>query len=120
MAEVYDSVEETMEYYDGHKSPAEDFPFNFYLMTNIRRESSAYDIKNTLEAWKNNLPDTQWANWIVSYSMSSVLTVCVNTNAEWTCDISVDWNVPMRVVFNLGYAKISYRVLKLKKKKKRT
>ena len=76
MAEVYDSVEKTMEYYDGHKVPAADFPFNFYLMTNIRRESSAYDINNTLELWKNSLPETQWANWIVSYSKSAIPIAC--------------------------------------------
>jgi hypothetical protein len=76
MAEVYDSVEKTMEYYDGHNVPAADFPFNFYLMTNIRRESSAYDIKNTLEVWLNNLPEPQWTNWIVSNSISEVPTAC--------------------------------------------
>jgi hypothetical protein len=78
MAEVYDSVEKTMEYYDGHKVPAADFPFNFYLMTNIRRESSAYDIKNTLEEWLNNLPEPQWANWIVSKSISAVPIACAH------------------------------------------
>jgi hypothetical protein len=76
MAEVYDSVEKTMEYYDDHKGPVADFPFNFYLMTNIRTESSAYDIKNTLEVWMSNLPETQWANWVVSYSITTVPNAC--------------------------------------------
>jgi glycosidase len=84
MAEVYDSVEETKEYYDGHKGPKADFPFNFYLMTNIRRESSAYDIKNTLEAWKNNLPEMQWVNWIVSDSTRLVPTV-----SDYECRIEL-------------------------------
>jgi alpha-glucosidase len=65
MAEVYYSVEKTVEYYGDQKRPLADLPFNFYLMTNIRRESSAHDIKNTIELWMSNLPETKWANWVV-------------------------------------------------------
>jgi len=76
ITEMYDSVGKTMEYYGGHKHPLADFPFNFYLMTNIRRESSARDIKNTIELWMSNLPETKWANWIVSCSITTVPNAC--------------------------------------------
>ncbi|XP_069688710.1 maltase 2-like isoform X2 [Periplaneta americana] len=65
MAEVYDSVEKTMQYYGDRHRPLADFPFNFYLMTNISRESSPYDIKNTIELWMSNMPETKWANWVL-------------------------------------------------------
>jgi hypothetical protein len=76
MAEMYDSVEKTMEYYGDHQRPLADFPFNFYLMTNIRRESSAHDIKNTIEMLMSNLPETKWANWVVSSSIFAVNNTC--------------------------------------------
>lgn len=71
MAEVSDSVEKTMVYYGGDKYPLADFPFNFYLTTNIGRESSAHNIKNTIEQWMSNLPDSKWANWVVSFCITN-------------------------------------------------
>jgi hypothetical protein len=66
-AEVFDSVEKTMEYYGGDKHPLADFHFNFHLTTNIGKESSPHDIRNTIEQWMSNLPDSKWANWVVSF-----------------------------------------------------
>ena len=66
MAEVFDSVETTMEYYGGNKH----FPFNFYLTANIGGESSAHDIKNTIEQWMSNLQESKWANWVVSFCIT--------------------------------------------------
>ena len=67
MAEVYDAIEKTMEYYGDTQQPLADFPFNFYLMTNIKRESTAEDIMETIELWMNNLPKDKWANWVVRF-----------------------------------------------------
>lgn len=72
MAEIYDSVEKTVEYYGDQQRPQADFPFNFYLMTNIQRDSSAHDIKNTIELWMSNLPETKWTNWVVSSSIYAI------------------------------------------------
>jgi len=94
MAEVFDSVEKTMEYYGGDKHPLSDFPFNFYLTTNIGIESSAHDIRNTIEQWMSNLPDSKWANWVVSFCISKfrngwslkgsgVLTCIVSIRDDW-------------------------------------
>lgn len=77
MAEVFDSVEKTTEYYGGDKCHLADFPFNFYLTANIGRESSADDIKNTIELWMSNLPETKWANWVVSFSKTNFRTCVV-------------------------------------------
>jgi hypothetical protein len=72
MAEMYDSVEKTVGYRGNHQRAVADFPFDFYLMTNIRRESSAHDIKNTIELWMRNLPEAKWAKWVVSCSTCTV------------------------------------------------
>lgn len=74
MAEVFDSVQKTMQYYGGHKNPMADFPFNVYLTTNIGIDSSAHDIRNTIEQWMSNLPDSKWANWVVSLCISKFRT----------------------------------------------
>jgi hypothetical protein len=85
IAEVFDSVEKTMEYYGGDKQPLADFPFNFYLMTNIGRESSAHDIKNTIEQWMSNLPESKWANWVVSFC-TTMFRACVFSQREQGTD----------------------------------
>jgi hypothetical protein len=74
IADVSESAEKTTKYYGGDKHRRADFPFNFYLKTNIGRESSAHDIKNTIEQWMSNLPDSKWANWVVSFRITKFLT----------------------------------------------
>ena len=94
MAEVFDSVENTIGYYGGDKHPLADFPFNFYLTTNIGIESSAHDIRNTIDQWMSNLPDSKWANWVVSFCISKfrigwshkgsgVLTCIISIRDDW-------------------------------------
>jgi hypothetical protein len=72
IADVFESAEKTMEYNGGNKHRRADFPFNFYLKTNIGRESSAHDIKNTIEQWMSNLPDSKWTKWVVSFCITNM------------------------------------------------
>ncbi|XP_068082069.1 maltase 1-like [Anabrus simplex] len=63
MAEVYDSVENTMKFYGDEKHPLADFPFNFLLITQLNNHSTAEDVMETVNMWLSNVPPNKWSNW---------------------------------------------------------
>ncbi|KAG8232637.1 hypothetical protein J437_LFUL012597, partial [Ladona fulva] len=65
MAEVYDSIEETMKYYGIASQPLADFPFNFLFITNVNATSTAQDIMNNINLWLKNMPKGMDANWVL-------------------------------------------------------
>ena len=69
IAEVYDGdVREVMKYYGDSNESLADFPFNFYMITELptRAHLSGHSLKETINLWMDNMPDGKWSNWVVS------------------------------------------------------
>lgn len=65
--EAYVTLNKTMQYYaDMQGNPRSHFPFNFFLIKEFNAESTARDLKNTIDKWRENMPTGATANWIVS------------------------------------------------------
>lgn len=60
MLEVYSNVSDTMKYYHYGAN----FPFNFYTITNLTRNSNAEDIKYVIDSWYDNIPEGCTPNWV--------------------------------------------------------
>ncbi|KAK1128208.1 hypothetical protein K0M31_002679 [Melipona bicolor] len=58
--EVYANTSSTMKYY--HYGA--DFPFNFDLITNLTRTSTAADIQHIVDSWYENMPEDSTPNWV--------------------------------------------------------
>lgn len=78
MTEAYANLTFTMRYYGGSSSTNEDnnqrlgahIPFNFLLITDLDRDSTAPDFIHTINKWLTYMPSTLSntisANWVVS------------------------------------------------------
>ncbi|XP_024937452.1 alpha-glucosidase [Cephus cinctus] len=60
MTEAYASPELIMKYYDYGSH----FPFNFFLIENLGKDSNASEYKNIIDTWMNNMPAGCTANWV--------------------------------------------------------
>lgn len=68
MTESYSPPENIMRFYgseDGKREGAH-LPFNFEMIRNIRRESTAADIVGNVTNWFSVLPEGRVTNWAVS------------------------------------------------------
>lgn len=66
MTEAYTSLQNIQRYYgDGHRNGSQ-IPFNFELLQNIKKDTSASDVKNIIDRWLVNMPKGVHANWVVS------------------------------------------------------
>lgn len=65
LVEAYASINYTMMYY-GQATRRAHMPFNFNFITYLNKTSSAVDMKDTINLWLDNMPQGQWANWVVS------------------------------------------------------
>ncbi|XP_025196779.1 probable maltase [Melanaphis sacchari] len=65
LVEAYTTINYTMDYYS-QGTPRAHMPFNFNFIAYLTKTSSAYDIRNTINLWLDNMPKGQWANWVVS------------------------------------------------------
>lgn len=68
MLEVYDIPEIVMPYYGDAERPGAHFPFNFFIVTGLRNTSTAEDLDIIVHNWMDNMPDGNWANWVVSFT----------------------------------------------------
>ncbi|KAK1128207.1 hypothetical protein K0M31_002677 [Melipona bicolor] len=59
--EAYTNTSSTMKYY----YYGADFPFNFDLITNLTRNSTAADIQHIVDSWYKNMPEGGTSNWVV-------------------------------------------------------
>ncbi|XP_059470158.1 maltase 1-like isoform X2 [Neocloeon triangulifer] len=65
LAEVYDSVENTMKYYGEHDQPLVDFPFNFLFVGELDRNPTAAHLKELIDRWMDALPAGACPNWVL-------------------------------------------------------
>ena len=68
MTEAYTNITNTMRYYvsqDGTRKGSH-IPFNFQLVSNLNRESTANQFVSAINTWMSFLPAGSTANWVVS------------------------------------------------------
>ncbi|XP_059475411.1 alpha-glucosidase-like [Neocloeon triangulifer] len=61
MLEVWNPIEEVMQYYRN----VSDFPFNFRFLTTMNSNSNGRDAENAIRGWVDNIPDNGWPNWVL-------------------------------------------------------
>lgn len=66
MTEAYTSLENTMRFYGDATHNGSQIPFNFELINYVRRESTADQISDVINAWMSKLPEGKPSNWVVS------------------------------------------------------
>nr|XP_018909206.1 PREDICTED: maltase 2-like [Bemisia tabaci] len=65
LTEAYTDMKHTVQYYGNSTHPGAHFAFNFFLLTELSRESQAQDFQGVIEAWMTTMPAGKWANWVV-------------------------------------------------------
>lgn len=67
MTEAYANLTFTMRYYqsdDGTRKGSH-IPFNFLMISDLNKESSANDFVHIISKWLNYMPAGETANWVV-------------------------------------------------------
>lgn len=84
----YQEVEKTMMYYSTPLVKESDFPFNFYLL-DLPQNNTGQWVKHLVDLWMANMPNGQWANWVVRHFFSSFARIqqpfhflCLNWNQD--------------------------------------
>ncbi|KAF4519056.1 hypothetical protein B566_EDAN001643 [Ephemera danica] len=65
LAEVYDSLENTMKYYGEPDHPISDFPFNFLLVSELGENPTAEQLRTLITRWMEKMPPDACANWVL-------------------------------------------------------
>lgn len=65
VAEVYGSPEQVMKFYKYNGKKGADMPFNMGL-TNLKDGCDGKCVRDLVNSWMSNMPNDQWANWVVS------------------------------------------------------
>jgi alpha-glucosidase len=66
MTESYASVDKAQRFYGNGDRKGSYVPFNFEIIKNLNRDSTAEDYKRTIDSWLNPMPKDVEANWVVS------------------------------------------------------
>lgn len=66
MLETYGTINQTMGYYGTDDAPGGHFPFNFRLITDINKLSTAEDFSRTINEYLDVMTDGRTPNWVVS------------------------------------------------------
>lgn len=68
LIEAYTNLENLMKLYgDGKGRDGGHIPFNFELLTKIKKNSTAKDIYELIQEWNRALPAGRFSNWVVSF-----------------------------------------------------
>ncbi|PNF21613.1 Maltase 2 [Cryptotermes secundus] len=65
MLEAYGSVDDIMGYYGTPSAPGGHFPFNFRLISDIDKSSSAEDFSTVINEYLEHMTDGRTANWVL-------------------------------------------------------
>lgn len=66
MTEAYAPLEVIMQYYGNATHQGAQIPFNFQLISNVKKDSDAYYYDELINTWLRNMPEGKTANWVVS------------------------------------------------------
>ncbi|XP_066994042.2 maltase 2 [Anabrus simplex] len=65
MTENYGPIDKVLQYYGTVERPGANFPFNFYLITNLDKNSRAHDFDRVIDMWLGNLQENNWPDWLL-------------------------------------------------------
>ncbi|XP_070509653.1 maltase 2-like [Chironomus tepperi] len=65
MTEAYADIDNQIKWYGTEEQPGSHMPFNFALISNLDRYSTAHDFQNAVHAWYSRLPSFGEANWVL-------------------------------------------------------
>ncbi|XP_025831770.1 maltase A1-like isoform X1 [Agrilus planipennis] len=65
MTEAYSGINIIMQHYGNGTVEGAHFPFNFFVITETRYDSTANDIISVIKKWFQNLPSGHVANWVL-------------------------------------------------------
>lgn len=66
MTEAYTSLENMIKFYGDGKRSGSHVPFNFEMISNVNKDSTAADYKLRIDNWLSRVPAGKQANWVVS------------------------------------------------------
>lgn len=66
MTESYSPPDVIMDFYGKGEKLGAHLPFNFQMITNIKKDSNALIIVNTIDDWMKKIPAGHITNWVVS------------------------------------------------------
>lgn len=84
MTEAYANITFTMRYYqseDGTRKGSH-IPFNFLMITELNKASTANDFVSTINKWLNYMPSSATANWVVSLNFRISSRLCGELEIE--------------------------------------
>ncbi|XP_053962926.1 maltase A3-like [Anastrepha ludens] len=65
MTEAYSPLDVLMQYYGNGSTDGAQIPFNFVLLSNVNKNSNAYDYEQQIHDWLDNMPAGSVANWVL-------------------------------------------------------
>ncbi|XP_054739248.1 maltase A3-like [Anastrepha obliqua] len=65
MTEAYSPLDVLMLYYGNGSTDGAQIPFNFVLLSNVNKNSNAYDYEQQIHNWLDNMPVGSVANWVL-------------------------------------------------------
>ncbi|XP_058824215.1 probable maltase [Topomyia yanbarensis] len=65
MTEGYTSIEKVVEFFGNSTANGANIPFNFQLISNLNRNSTAADFAHYVSVWLNAKPDGRRSNWVL-------------------------------------------------------
>ncbi|KAF5284653.1 hypothetical protein FQR65_LT13484 [Abscondita terminalis] len=65
MTETYSEADKVFPYYGNATHEGAHFPFNFWLITQLNKNSTASDFKSVIDKWINGMPAKYTANWVL-------------------------------------------------------
>lgn len=66
MTEAYTSLENMIKFYGDGRRNGSNVPFNFEMISNVNKNSTAKDFKLRIDNWLSRVPAGKQANWVVS------------------------------------------------------
>ncbi|XP_073813072.1 maltase A1-like [Musca autumnalis] len=65
LTEAYTSFENLMKMYGDGQRNGSHVPFNFEMLANLNKDSTAEDYRYYVKHWVDNMPDDVYANWVL-------------------------------------------------------
>jgi alpha-glucosidase len=65
MVEAYSTLENQIRWYGTNERLGVHVPFNFALIANLNRNSTAADIKSSVDGWLGSVPSFGEGNWVL-------------------------------------------------------
>jgi glycosidase len=80
IVEAYGTHNQTMSFYEYQGKNAAHMPFNMNLV-NLKQGMKPTEIRNLIQDWMVNMPEEQWANWVVGNHDKS--RIATRMGADW-------------------------------------